>query len=214
VEQTKAAARRKFDRWAGSYEHDRPSRSNARPQQEALAALALLPGDRFLDVGCGTGGAVRRAAAIVERAVGLDISPGMIERAKALAAESARADFVVGESERLPFPDGTFTAVLCTASFHHYPNPRRALAEIARLLTVDGRLALADGIADLRIARVLDSFMRRFDRSHVRLYRTSELLAYLDEAGFADVGVRHLWDGGYAIALARRATQPSRPASP
>jgi SAM-dependent methyltransferase len=125
------------------------------------------------------------------------------DRTREGARRRVRASgFVVGDSERLPFPDGTFTAVLCTASFHPYPNPRRALAEIARVLTVDGRLALADGTADLRIAR-----------SHVRLYRTSELLAYLDEAGFADVGVCHLWDGGYAIALARRATQPSRPAA-
>jgi hypothetical protein len=50
----KDAARRKFDHWAVSYERDRRSRFNARPQQEALAALELESDDRFLDVGCGT----------------------------------------------------------------------------------------------------------------------------------------------------------------
>jgi ubiquinone/menaquinone biosynthesis C-methylase UbiE len=113
---------------------DRRSRFIAKPQREALAALALQPNDRFLDVGCGTGAAVRAAAAIVDRAVGVDISPEMVRRAKELAAELPRAEFVVGDSEHLPFPAGAFTAVLCTSSFHRYSDPRRALAEMARVL--------------------------------------------------------------------------------
>ena len=131
----------------------------------------------------------------------------MIERAKELADGSDPTEFVVGDSERLPFPSGTFTAILCTASFHHYPNPGRALDEMARVLTPEGRLVLGDGTADRRAARVCDWLMRRLDGSHVRLYRTDELLALLGEAGFGDVAVRRLWDGGYAIVLARRAAQ-------
>jgi ubiquinone/menaquinone biosynthesis C-methylase UbiE len=195
------AARKKFDRWSSSYERDLRSRLNARPQQEALAALELGPADRLLDVGCGTGAAVRQAAATVERAVGVDLSGGMIERARERAAGAA--EFVVGDSEALPFADGSFTAVLCTASFHHYPHPGRALAEMARVLTPDGRLVLSDGTADLRAARIADWLMRRFDRSHVRLYRTDQLVAMLGEAGFAVSDVRRLWDGGYALIRAR-----------
>ena len=70
----KAAARRKFDRWAGSYERDRRSRFNARRQREALAALELGRDDRLLDVGCGSGAAVRAAAETAQRSVGVDIS--------------------------------------------------------------------------------------------------------------------------------------------
>jgi ubiquinone/menaquinone biosynthesis C-methylase UbiE len=210
VEPAKVEARRKFDSWAARYERDRRSRLNARPQQEALAMLALLPGDRFLDVGCGTGAAVRLAARVVERAVGVDLSPRMIGRAKELADGSEPTEFVVGDSERLPFPSGAFTAVLCTAAFHHYPNACRALDEMARVLSPEGRLVLGDGTADRRAARVCDWLMRRLDGSHVRLYRTDELLALLGEAGFGEVAVRHLWDGGYAIVLARRASQARR----
>jgi ubiquinone/menaquinone biosynthesis C-methylase UbiE len=200
----KEVAKRKFDRWASSYERDRRSRFNARPQQEALAALSLRPGDHFLDVGCGTGAAVRQAASTAERAVGLDISERMIARAKELAADVPGSDFVVGDSERLPFPDAAFTAILCTASFHHYPDPVRALSEMARVLTADGRLVIADGTADLRVVRIVDWFLRRFDQSHVRLYRTSEMVAFLSQSGFADPTVRYLFDGGYAILRARR----------
>jgi ubiquinone/menaquinone biosynthesis C-methylase UbiE len=180
------------------------SRFNAKPQQEALGALALQPNDRFLDVGCGTGAAVRAAAPVVERAVGVDIVPAMIMRAKALAAELPRAEFVVGDSEKLPFPGAAFTALLCTASFHHYPDPERALAEMARVLTPGGKLVIADGTADLRIARLVDRLLRLLDRSHVRLYRTTELVELVIGAGFGEVDVCHLWDGGYAILNARR----------
>lgn len=204
MESTKTAARRRFDRWAGTYERDRRSRFNARPQQEALAVLALQPNDRFLDVGCGTGAAVRAAAAVVERAVGVDIAPKMIVRAKELAAGLPHAEFVVGDSEQLPFPAEAFTALLCTASFHHYPEPELALAEMARVLAPGGRLVIADGTSDLRIARIADRLLRLLDRSHVRLYPTDELVDLVHHAGFDDVATRHLWDGGYAILSARR----------
>ena len=201
---TKTRARRRFGRWARTYEHDRRSRFNAIPQQRALAALELGPADRFLDVGCGTGAAVRAAAEVVERAVGVDLAPEMVDRARELAGGTERAEFVVGDSERLPFPDATFTAVLCTAAFHHFPNPRQALAEMARVLAPAGRLALADGTSDLRIARVADAILRLLDRSHVRLYRTHELLDLIREAGLDPVAVEHLRDGGYAVVTARR----------
>jgi ubiquinone/menaquinone biosynthesis C-methylase UbiE len=203
---SKSAARERFDRWAGSYEHDRRSRFNAKPRREALAALALQPDDRFLDVGCGTGAAVRAAAGIVEHAVGVDLAPKMVERAKELAPELPRADFVVGDSEQLPFPDGAFTALLCSSSFHHYPEPRRALAEMARVLAPGGRLVLADGTSDRPVARIADRPLRRFDHSHVRLYRSAELVDLVRAAGFEEIGLRRLWDGGYAIVDARRRT--------
>jgi ubiquinone/menaquinone biosynthesis C-methylase UbiE len=201
----KTAVRERFDRWAGSYERDRRSRFNAKPQRQALAALALQPDDRFLDVGCGSGAAVRAAAAVVDRAVGVDLAPAMVARARELAAGWPRAEFVVGDSEQLPFPSGAFTALLCTSSFHHYPDPRRALAEMARVLTAGGRLVLADGTADRLAARIADRLLRRFDRGHVRLYRSAELIELLCTAGFDEIAVHSLWNGGYAIVTARRA---------
>jgi ubiquinone/menaquinone biosynthesis C-methylase UbiE len=156
----KRAARERFDRWAGRYERDRRSRFNGAPQRRALEALALGPGDRFLDVGCGTGAAVRAAAPLVERANGVDLSPEMIERARVLAGDVVGASLVVGDSESLPFPAGAFSAVLCSSSFHHYPVPERALAEMARVLRPGGRVAIADGSADLWAARVADRLLR------------------------------------------------------
>jgi ubiquinone/menaquinone biosynthesis C-methylase UbiE len=204
TDRKKDAARSRFDRWASSYERDRRSRFNARPQREALAALGLRGGDHFLDIGCGTGAAVRAAAAVAERAVGADISPEMIRHATELAAGLMNVEFVVADSEALPFLDAAFTAVLCTASFHHYPNPRRALAEMVRVLDLGGRLVIADGVGDLLAARVADRILRLLDRSHIRLYGTEELAALLSDAGFSDIRSSRLYGGGYAIISGRR----------
>jgi ubiquinone/menaquinone biosynthesis C-methylase UbiE len=204
MDSRKDAARRRFDRWSRSYERDRRSRFNAKPQQEALSTLDLQPADRFLDVGCGTGAAVRAAAAVVERAVGVDISLEMISRARELAVYVPRAEFVVSDSEQLPFAPESFTAVLCSSSFHHYPEPARAVAEMARVLEPGGRAVIADGVGDKLVARIADRILRRVDHSHIRLHRSTELVGFLTEAGFHDVATRELWDGGYAIVSGRK----------
>jgi ubiquinone/menaquinone biosynthesis C-methylase UbiE len=201
--EAKRAVRRRFDRWGPRYERDRRSRFNVRPQREGLAALSLGPGDRFLDVGCGSGAAVREAAALAERAVGVDIAPAMIERARELAGGLPNLELVVGDSEALPFGDGAFTSLLCSSSFHHYPDPGRALSELRRVLVPGGRLALAEPTADIFLARLADRLLRRLDRSHVRLYPSAELVRLVRSAGFAAIDVRAGGERGYAIVVAR-----------
>jgi ubiquinone/menaquinone biosynthesis C-methylase UbiE len=72
-----------------------------------------------------------------------------------------------------------FSAVLCSNSFHHYPDPLRALREMARVLAPSGRIVIGDACADLATARLADFFLRRFQPGHVRLYRASELGDFL-----------------------------------
>lgn len=154
--------------------------------------LALEVRDRFLDVGCGSGTAVRTAAARVRRAVGVDVAPAMIERAQTLAKRLTGVEFLVGDPEALPVADASFDALLCSSSFHHYRDPARALAEFARVLAPRDRLALADPSADLLLGRFADGFLRRLDASHVRLYRGGELVDLVEAAGFSSVECRAL----------------------
>ena len=200
----KRRSRAHFDRWARRYERDPVSRFIAGAQARALQALRLTSSDRFLDVGCGTGAAVRRAAGRVERAAGVDLSEAMVARARELAGGGAGAEFVVGDSERLPFADGEFTALLCTTSFHHYPHPDAAVAEMARVLEPGGRVAIADGAADSIAARILDALLRRFQPSHVGFHPAAEVERFLARAGFEGIASRSLWGGGYAIVTGRR----------
>ena len=86
VEDTRtSAARTHFDRWSETYEQDSAARWLREVQTQALAALALNADDVLLDVGCGTGAAVREAAPTIARAVGFDLSPGMIAQARTRA---------------------------------------------------------------------------------------------------------------------------------
>jgi ubiquinone/menaquinone biosynthesis C-methylase UbiE len=198
----KESSRRHFDRWARRYERDPTSRRLATVQDAALEALDLGPSDRLLDVGCGTGAAVRRAAPRVERAVGVDLAPAMIARARELAAEVPNVEFLEADSERLPFADGAFTAVLCTTSFHHYPDPGCAAREMARVLASGGRVVIGDGCSDRLAARIFDLVLRTFQRSHVHLYRSSELAEILAGAGLHRESMSFLWNGGYMVMAA------------
>jgi len=201
---TKQESRRHFDRWSSRYEDDPVSRFIAEAQDSAFEMLGLGGDDRFLDVGCGSGAAVRRAAPLVERSVGVDLSEGMLRRADELAAGLEGVEFVEGDAEALPFEDGEFTAVLCTTSFHHYPEPFAALREMRRVLAPGGRAVIGDGCTDNPGARVLNLLLRTFQPSHVNFYASGRLSEMVREAGLRAARTRLLWRGGYQILEARK----------
>jgi ubiquinone/menaquinone biosynthesis C-methylase UbiE len=206
------AARRHFDRWSATYEDDRTSRRLKEAQRAALSTLALGPRDDLLDVGCGSGAAVRDAARIARSAVGLDLSPGMIARARELAAGIENVEFREGSVEGpLPFEDGRFSALLCTTAFHHFTRPEQTLAEMTRVLAPGGRLVIADANGDQPAVRLLDALLRALQRSHVGFRRPSRLARELRELGLRDTVISTMWHGGYAILRADKPGSASRP---
>jgi SAM-dependent methyltransferase len=99
--------------------------------------------------------------------------------------------------------DGAFTAVLCTSSFHHYPDPGRASHEMARVLGPGGRVVIGDGSSDRFATRVVDLVLRIFQPSHVHFYRSDELERMLAQSGLSTEGSRSLRNGGYVITTAQ-----------
>jgi arsenite methyltransferase len=109
----------------------------------------LAPGERVLDLGSGAGTDSLVAAQMVgpEGSVtGIDMTPEMLARARAAAAElgAANVEFVEGEVERLPYPDGSFDVVISNGVIDLIPDKDAVFAEIFRVLAPGGRIQIAD----------------------------------------------------------------------
>jgi SAM-dependent methyltransferase len=124
-----------YSRQAETYDATRAaSPSVLGPLREALAGA---PGRRLADVGGGTGNYARALAAEGWDCLVVDRSPGMLARAAAKGLRTLEAD-----AQDLPFPDGTFDAVMLVSMLHHVEQPRRAIAEACRVVVGSGRVAL------------------------------------------------------------------------
>ena len=109
-----------------------------------LEELEKAEFNKLLDVGCGTGPMIELLSKKYpnKQYIGLDLTPKMIEVAN--AKKLPNTQFIVGDSENLPFGDESFDAVICANSFHHYPNPQKFFDGVYRVLKPKGRLILRD----------------------------------------------------------------------
>jgi ubiquinone/menaquinone biosynthesis C-methylase UbiE len=145
--------------------------------------------DRVLDVACGPGACARAFAGRCRHVVGLDSSPDLIAEARIEAARSGagNAEFVVGEVERMCFRDGAFDAAVCRFAFHHFTNPARVFAEMARAVAPRGWMVVVDVTAseDPAKAAAHNELERLCDPMHVRMLAASEFERIFAAAGFS-----------------------------
>jgi ubiquinone/menaquinone biosynthesis C-methylase UbiE len=105
-------------------------------------AAGVAPGQRVLDVACGTGIVARTAAGRVGPAgqvVGVDLNEAMLTVARRAGPD---LEFRQGDATALPFPDGTFDVSVCQMALMFFPDQARALTEMARVVTASGTVAV------------------------------------------------------------------------
>jgi len=116
----------------------------ARWAADLVDLAGVRPGQRVLDVACGTGAVTRVAAERVGptgRAVGLDLNPDMLGAAR--VSSPPAIEWYEGSAVSLPFPDGAFDVVLCQQGLQFFPDRAVALGEMRRVLGPGGRLAVS-----------------------------------------------------------------------
>ena len=187
------ATRGRVIRWAGHYDQVVSLLTlgrRTRLRKMTIALARIQPGDRVLEVGCGTGDVALAACAPAGphgSVSGIDASPEMIAVARAKAARAGlEIDFRVEPIEALTYPDATFDTVLSSLMMHHLPDDlkRQGLAEIARVLKPGGRLLIVDvKRPNSRLGRVLNGLMM-----HGSLKTAiQDLPAMLQDAGYIGI---------------------------
>lgn len=182
-EQLKARSKAAFDEQAPIYDEGMQG-DHARALypcilEEARRAMEGIPVPSVLDVGCGTGMLSERLLGAFPscRLTGVDLSPAMVERARVRLA--GRAEVREADAERLPFHDGAFDLVVCNDSFHHYPDPDRAVFQMWRVLRKGGALVLGDVWQPAPARAVMNAWMPFSHEGDVRIYSEAELRAIL-----------------------------------
>jgi SAM-dependent methyltransferase len=177
---------RRYDQGPGRSYHEHIS-------EQVMAGLPQ--GGLLLDIGCGTGLFVERYRCRGGRAVGLDLSPRMVERA---VDRCPAADWTVGTADALPFSDNTFDAVSSLLAFSYFQHPERMLAEVLRVLRPGGRFSLCTlgrnfftaGLPAIHtlgeLTRVRQVGMGDFGE---RYYSEDQMADLLGRAGFTDIRV-------------------------
>lgn len=169
-----------------------------------IAHAGLKPGEVVLDLGSGAGidcFLAAREVGATGRVIGVDMTPSMLERARANVAKHdiANVEFRMGEIEHLPVADGTVDVVISNCVVNLSPDKPQVFREAYRALKPGGRMV----VSDLVLTRELGEALRR----NVELYvgcvagaaLEADYLRMIREAGFADVEV--LERAGYSVGM-------------
>jgi arsenite methyltransferase len=138
--------RDEFNQWAEQGRGEEMEAHHISITEQTLALMDLKPGERVLDLGCGTGWTSRMMAKAVAngerpgQVIGLDVADEMIRRARAASTDHENVMFVVGSAQQVPWEENFFDKVLSVESFYYYADQERALSELFRVMAPKGHL--------------------------------------------------------------------------
>ncbi len=144
------------------------------------------PTDLLVDIATGGGHVAKTFSPHVARVIATDLTPQILEYAKAFFIESGLANIEtqIADAEELPFADVSVDIVTCRIAPHHFPHPERFVDEVARVLRSGGRFVLVDSTVP---AGESGAFFNRFEKlrdpSHVRSLTIGEWKNLIAGAG-------------------------------
>jgi ubiquinone/menaquinone biosynthesis C-methylase UbiE len=144
-----SAIRSEFTHQADSFARN-PVATSAQTLDVVVDLAPADPEAEWLEVACGPGVISRALAGKVGRVQGIDLTPAMIEKARAEAAAEAieNVEFSLGDATALDQQDASFDGAVTRLSFHHIPAPRRVLEEMARVVRPGGSVIVSDLLTD------------------------------------------------------------------
>jgi SAM-dependent methyltransferase len=181
-----ATIRDEFAHQADSFAHS-PTMSLAETLDVVVELVPADPDARWVEVACGPGLIARAMAPRVGSVIGLDLTPAMIEKARADAAAAGveNVSFEVGDATALDLPDDLLDGAITRFSLHHIPAPIRVLEEMRRVVKPGGLAIVADFVTDDDGAAAAwqEQIERLRDPSHWALLTPSRIAALAERTG-------------------------------
>ena len=190
-----------FNRWAQAGEGEKMRQHHLNITEKTIRLMDLRPGERVLDLGCGSGWATRLLARLVGvgpegfgQVVGVDVADEMIRQARAESKDFDNILYVWGSAQQIPWEENFFDKVLSVESFYYYADQGRALDELRRVMAPGASLFILinlykDNHYSLRWVTEL--------KVPVQALSEAEYIALLQQHGFSNV---HNLKGGMSLA--------------
>jgi ubiquinone/menaquinone biosynthesis C-methylase UbiE len=201
-------------------QHDKvaPYRHLPRWQTVDMDLLDVREGHSVLDVGCGEGYLLRKAARRAWLALGIDLVEAHVRASRDGPPDSCRSrrsriELAVADGQRLPFADASFDRIICTETLEHVADAQRALRELARVLRPGGRVAVSVPhlFCEAILYRLIRGYME-FPGGHRRIFTARALTWALARAGLQPYAghLRDSLEAAYWILLSLLSRPPRR----
>lgn len=192
----------KFDKRAAKYDDKMEGKISQKVYRLVMESVELSPGDKILDMECGTGTILYRLNNLCNiEGYGIDIEEKMIEQAK---KKCPQMSIQHGDCSKTPFEGEMFDSLIACMTFHHFYDQEAFAAEASRILKTGGKLYLADPCFPELIRKLINAIIRRSNLIG-RFCAEQEIIQYFKPYGLAIKDKKN--DGFFQILVLEKVKQ-------